>query len=127
MNARRLQLGFSWDELAERAGLTSAGLRAIRSGRNYGRELTRRKLDGALGWEPGTLDGISQGTIEPGEAREVVRTPPDDDAPLTRGEFRLYVEMAQDPDAELSDEAVKKLRALGVDPDRWKAKKRRTH
>lgn len=126
MDARRLALGLSWNQLAGKAGMSSEALRAIRRGKNRGRDLTRHKLDEALLWEPGTLDAVFEGRIEPGEARDAARTPPDDDVPLTRGEFRLYIALSQDPDAELPDAALNKLRALGIDPARWKSKKRRT-
>lgn len=124
MNVRRLQLGLTWDDVADKAGITSAGLRAIRSGKNRGRELTRRKIDAALQWEAGTLDAIFEDRIDPGDAPETEGRAVDDDAPLTRGEFRAYIALLQDPDAELPEGALKKLRALGVDPDRLKKSKR---
>ena len=124
MNIRRLHLSMTWDDLAEKAGITSAGLRAIRGGKNRGRELTRRKLDAALQWEAGTVDAIFEGRIEPGEAPETEARNSDDEAPVTRGEFRAYVTLLENPDAELPDTALKKLRMLGVDPDRMRKRKR---
>lgn len=126
MNVRRLQLGLTWDDLADKAGITSAGLRAIRSGKNRGRELTRRKIDAALQWEAGTLDAIFEDRIDPNEAPETEGRAVDDEAPVTRGEFRAFLAILQDPDAELPESALKKLRALGVDPERIKKPKRGT-
>lgn len=126
MDQRRLTLGLDWEQVATRAGITSAALRAIRRGKNRGRDLTRRKLDDALQWEPGTLDGLADGRIGPDEVRESERSPSDDDMPLTRGEFRLYLALCQDPDATLSDAAMNKLRALGIDPARLRTTKRGT-
>lgn len=114
MDARRLKLGLSWNQLAGKAGITSEALRAIRRGKNRGRVLTRRKLDEALQWEPGSVDALFEGRIDPEEVREAEPARPDDDAPLTRGEFRSYVTLSQDPDAELPESALKKLRALGI-------------
>lgn len=127
MNVRRLQLGLTWDDVADKAGITSAGLRAIRSGKNRGRELTRRKIDAALQWEAGTLDAIFEDRIDPGEAPETEGRAVDDDAPLTRGEFRAYIALMQEPESELPEGALKKLRALGVDPERLKSRKGRGH
>ena len=120
MAARRLELGLSWDRLAKKAGITATALRAIRRGKNRGRDTTWYNLNQALQWAPGTLEAVFDGRIEAAQARPAERMPADDDTPLTRGEFRLYITMSQDPDADLSDSALNKLRALGIDPDRWR-------
>lgn len=124
MNTRRLHLSMTWDDLAEKAGITSAGLRAIRGGKNRGRELTRRKLDAALQWEAGTVDAIFEGRLDPDDAPETEERSSDDEAPVTRGEFRAYITLLENPDAQIPDSVLKKLRILGVDPEKMKKRKR---
>jgi len=123
MEVRRLELDLNWKQLARKAGISDTALRKIRRGQNHGRPDTRYRLNKALQLEPGTLEAVFEGRIEAHEvhaARTAEPTPDDDDQPLTRGEFRLYLALCQDPHAELPDSAVKKLRALGIDPARFR-------
>jgi hypothetical protein len=52
MNDRRLELGLTWREVAERAGLSYEALRGIRTSGSGMRELTAVKIARALEWDP---------------------------------------------------------------------------
>ncbi|OSZ56283.1 hypothetical protein OQI_33860 [Streptomyces pharetrae CZA14] len=55
MNQRRLELGLQWRDLAAAAGISYEALRSIRRGVSAPADLTARKLDDALQWEPGSV------------------------------------------------------------------------
>jgi hypothetical protein len=61
MDARRLDLDLNWDEVATAAGIALATLRAIRRGANRPSRLTKRRIENALQWEPGSIDAIFAG------------------------------------------------------------------
>ena len=61
MNARRIDLDMSWGEVADAAGLSESGLRAVRTGRNNASDLTKRRIENALGWVEGSVDDIGAG------------------------------------------------------------------
>lgn len=126
LDGRRLDLGLTWEETAERAKISAQSLRAIRGGDHRPKPLTARNLEKALEWEPGTVLAVYEGRIGPEEAREAERErPDDDDKPITRGEFRRIAEAFEYAE-ELSDTARKQLRALGIDPARWQKSRRGT-
>ncbi|MFJ8760794.1 helix-turn-helix domain-containing protein [Streptomyces cyaneofuscatus] len=60
MNARRLQLGMAWKELATSAGISYETLRAVRKGQT-GAPLTVRKIEQALRWAQGSITEVVQG------------------------------------------------------------------
>ncbi|MEU3972386.1 helix-turn-helix domain-containing protein [Streptomyces bacillaris] len=61
MNARRLQLGMAWKELASKAGISYETLRAVRKGETAGAPLTLRKIEQALLWAQGSITRVEQG------------------------------------------------------------------
>jgi transcriptional regulator with XRE-family HTH domain len=67
MNDRRLQLPkiggktVKWFQVAERAGITVTTLTALRKGQNVPTEDTKRGVEHALAWEPGSVDAILDG------------------------------------------------------------------
>jgi ABC-type nitrate/sulfonate/bicarbonate transport system substrate-binding protein len=61
MDARRLELGIPWREVATRAGISYEALRALRAGPGGTADLTARKIDAALGWAPGSVRAILDG------------------------------------------------------------------
>ncbi|MBO4275090.1 helix-turn-helix domain-containing protein [Microbispora triticiradicis] len=61
MDSRRLELGLSWDDLANRAGVSTAFLREYRKGRKGARDLTKALLEEALKWKRGSLDVVAAG------------------------------------------------------------------
>ncbi|WP_256094771.1 helix-turn-helix transcriptional regulator [Streptomyces sp. EN27] len=61
MNARRLQLGMAWKEVARSAGISYETLRAVRKGETSGAPLTLRKLEQALRWAQGDINRVEQG------------------------------------------------------------------
>ncbi|MFJ9979646.1 helix-turn-helix domain-containing protein [Streptomyces cyaneofuscatus] len=60
MNARRLQLGMAWKELATSAGISYETLRAVRKGQT-GAPLTLRKIEQALRWAQGSITQVERG------------------------------------------------------------------
>jgi transcriptional regulator with XRE-family HTH domain len=61
MDQRRQQLGLSWREVAAEAGITQETLRAIRRGANDPSTLTKRGIERALEWSPGSVDRVFAG------------------------------------------------------------------
>lgn len=61
MNSRRLDLDLSWEEVADRARMTSTNLRAIRRGTTRPSELGARRLEDALDWKSGSIARILEG------------------------------------------------------------------
>ncbi|MEU5284170.1 helix-turn-helix transcriptional regulator [Streptomyces sp. NPDC020755] len=61
MNARRLQLGMAWKEVAAAAGISYETLRAVRQGETSGAPLTLRKLEQALRWAQGSINRVKRG------------------------------------------------------------------
>jgi len=61
MNARRLDLGRNWRQIADAAGVSAEALRAIRRGKYQPSELTQRKMEDALQWAPGSVAAVLAG------------------------------------------------------------------
>jgi hypothetical protein len=58
MEDRKDELGLSWRQVAERAGITYEGLRGARKGPSEIPSLTRRKIERALKWPDREIDRI---------------------------------------------------------------------
>jgi transcriptional regulator with XRE-family HTH domain len=69
IEARTVELGISYVELAQRAGISDVSLRNFRKGRGNLRLRNQRKLENALGWAPGSIAAIL-GNGEPATADE---------------------------------------------------------
>lgn len=69
MRARRDELRVTWVNVARDAGIATETLRAIRHGDNEPSTLTKRGLESALRWEPGSIDSVLSGG-EPTSARQ---------------------------------------------------------
>lgn len=67
LEARRLDLGLSWVQLAAAAGVSDVSLRNFRKGRGTPNALNKRRLEQALQWGPGSWDAVVVGG-EPTEA-----------------------------------------------------------
>lgn len=61
MNDRRGELGMTWDEVAEIAGVTASTLFRNASNPNGPRTTTRKGIERALRWESGSVDAILAG------------------------------------------------------------------
>ena len=61
LSSRRLQRGISWTTLATQVGVSESALRNIRRGRNLPSDLTKHRLEEALGWAPGSINAILEG------------------------------------------------------------------
>ncbi|WP_309095292.1 helix-turn-helix transcriptional regulator [Streptomyces sp.] len=88
MNQRRLELGLQWRDLAAAAGISYEALRAIRRGTSRPADLTARKLEEALRWEPGSVRAALAGRAP------AVREPDPDSPPapgLSPGEALRHV------------------------------------
>ncbi|MGP3686489.1 helix-turn-helix domain-containing protein [Streptomyces sp. IBSNAI002] len=75
MDRRRVALGLTWRQVAERAGISYETLRAVRKGEQAGGDLTRRGLERALLWVTGGFEVAERGdepSVQPeGPAPEV--------------------------------------------------------
>lgn len=61
MEHRRIELRMAWQDVAKAAGLSVAGIGAIRRGERDPLPLTRRKLEDALQWQPGSIEAVLTG------------------------------------------------------------------
>lgn len=71
IEARTIELGISYVELAVRAGLSEISIRNLRKGRANFRARNLRKLEIALGWTAGSIEAVLAGgdpTVEPAQA-----------------------------------------------------------
>ncbi|MFC7328537.1 helix-turn-helix domain-containing protein [Marinactinospora rubrisoli] len=74
LDTRRDHLGMSLAEVAQAAGMTEQNLRNIRRGKTTPRPRTRRAIEAAVAWEPGSIDTVMDGgdpTIRPARAADV--------------------------------------------------------
>lgn len=72
MDVRRVDLGLSLREVADAAGVSVETLRAVRRGSNEPSALTRRGIEKALAWTPGSVERTLAGG-EPQNAPPVAR------------------------------------------------------
>jgi len=86
---RRLELGWTQDHLAERAGLSAATVRKVEAAAQpHYRDLTCTRLCAALGWAPDALDALRTRPRRPLlETRQLLTTssPASSPAPRTTG------------------------------------------
>ncbi|MEU8040958.1 hypothetical protein [Streptosporangium sp. NPDC049078] len=75
MSARREELHMTWVKVAESAGITTETLRAIRHGDNSPSTLTKRGIEAALQWEPGSIDMVLSGGEPTPTRRDAVAAP----------------------------------------------------
>lgn len=61
LEQRRTELGLLWREVATAAGVSLAGLGAIRRGERRPMALTRRGIENALHWETGSVAAVLAG------------------------------------------------------------------
>lgn len=61
IEARAIDLGMSYVQLAERAGISDVSLRNFRKGRGILKPVNLRRLENALEWAPGSLRSILDG------------------------------------------------------------------
>lgn len=61
LNQRRVELGLTWRDLSKSARISYEALRAFRRGEYRPTELTARRLDEALHWEPGSVEALLDG------------------------------------------------------------------
>lgn len=92
MDARRLELGIPWREVATRAGISYEALRALRNGPGGTADLTARKIDAALEWAPGSVARIGAG----GDPAELSAQPEGAAAPATDEVARIEREYSVD-------------------------------
>lgn len=116
MDERRQALGMTWAEVASKADVTVETLRAIRRGKNEPSGLTKRGLERALGWEPGSIQAVlSDGTPRPVDSAlpspsteapgSVNATPPGDEpeSPITAQLQALLAQAQQRTEDKLAE------------------------
>jgi hypothetical protein len=110
MDARRLDLGLTWDEVSTESRVHRETIRSIRN-RETGsiRPLTKRGLERALHWRPGSIDKILSG----GDPTPLEREPESPAAPSTAQdrEMQLLVEIRE------AVEELQRLRGERAEPD----------
>lgn len=83
LEERRIELDMTWRQVADAAGISLAGLGAIRRGERHPSALTVRRIENALEWTPGSVEAILGGSEPtPVESRESVKAednPEDED------------------------------------------------
>lgn len=120
MDDRRSDLGLTWNEVADKAGVTREGLRRMRTGTGHIRSLTKRGIERALQWASGSVDQILAGG-DPGIIREAsASATPTDDA-LERFLARPVPTDEELRRSGLQPETVKALLAMRRRIERWAA------
>jgi hypothetical protein len=75
MNRRRLDLGMKWRDVASNGGISYEAVRSARAGEGEPADLTKRGIERALKWQPGSVDAILAGgeptPLDEAPAREV--------------------------------------------------------
>lgn len=118
MDERRSDLGLTWNEVADKAGITREGLRRMRTGTGHIRSLTKRGIERALQWTSGSVDRILAGG-EPNIVHEAsARLSPTDDA-LERFLARPVPTDEELQQSGLQPETVEALMALRRRIERW--------
>lgn len=104
MESRRVELRMSWRDVSREAGLSYEGLRAIRRGDRNPNAVTKRGIEVALRWAPGSVDAILDGG-EPTLTDTSSPTPsaPDDDLDAQLAEARALLRQAQEMLDRVSD------------------------
>lgn len=104
MESRRVELRMSWRDVSREAGLSYEGLRAIRRGDRNPNAVTKRGIEVALRWAPGSVDAILDGG-EPTLTDTSAPTPsaPDDDLDAQLAEARALLRQAQEMLDRVSD------------------------
>lgn len=78
MNRRRLDLGMKWRDVAHDGGVSYEAVRSARTGEGVPADLTKRGIERALKWKPGSVDAILNGgeptPLAPQAEREVTIT-----------------------------------------------------
>lgn len=94
IEGRAIDLGLSFVELAERAGISDVSLRNFRKGRGNLRPRNQRKLENALGWTAGSIAAILDGGAAVLAGAEPEASPPA--APMTADELRQAIAEVED-------------------------------
>lgn len=94
MDARRSALRKRWADVAADAGLTTEGLRSIRKDEQEIRPLSKRGIEDALRWAPGSIDAILAGREPTVLEANVGRDP---ESPL-RSQLYVWVERIDEAD-----------------------------
>lgn len=115
MAERREQLGLTWNEVAERAGMTKQGLRTVRQETRKIMPLTKRGIEEALRWQPGSIDvvlngGDPQDQVVPDDPGHVPPAP--DEAATIRRVPAWFATEVERRGLRLADLTVDHLRVL---------------
>jgi hypothetical protein len=61
LEARRIELGMEWVDVAEAAGRSAETIRSWRRGESRPRAVNKRKLERAMNWAAGSIDAVLAG------------------------------------------------------------------
>ncbi|MFI7630248.1 hypothetical protein [Microbispora rosea] len=97
MDERREKLGLDWNDVIAGSGLTKTGLHHVRFENRTMRASTKRGIENALRWEPGSIDSILDGgdPVELPEPPPVVTKQPDLLQMLSAGLSEMGATIAQ--------------------------------
>lgn len=125
MDVRRSELQLTWNEVAEKAGITREGLRRTRVKTGPIRSLTKRGIENALAWEPGSIDSILAGGEPTVRVRHVpvgTATSVEEAPPIGRRKTQLDLEVPTDEElrnSALQPETIEALLAMRRRVERW--------
>ncbi|MGW6872874.1 helix-turn-helix domain-containing protein [Streptomyces xanthophaeus] len=106
--ARRMELGFSLDALAEQAGTSRDTYRRIEAGRAV-RDLTYAQVESALAWSPGSCASVLGGG-EPTLASDATGPTPGAGGAITEEDISGSILIATAKSAELSADQIRSIR-----------------
>lgn len=111
MEDRQVELDLTWEEIARRAGMTATNLRRIRHNESALPRRTARKIERALEWQPGSVEGVLAGK-EPVPTPEPEPEPADPAFELLREAHRIYTKRyGLDGADRLLEEHIRQLNA----------------
>jgi hypothetical protein len=108
MDDRRATLDLRWVDVAERANITTEGLRGIRYGTGEIRSLTKRGIEDALHWEHGSITAVLAG----GEPTPVDAEPSSDPAAEDEEDPHVLLQRGMELIAK-ADEIMRRQREAG--------------
>lgn len=105
LDARRVELHMSWRDLTNTAGISYEALRAIRRGGRTPSLVTKRRVEDALQWAPGSIDAILDGgDPTPLDVPERPAPTADDDLDAQLAEAQELLARASELLAQINDQ-----------------------
>ncbi|HLL34235.1 MAG TPA: helix-turn-helix transcriptional regulator [Streptomyces sp.] len=111
MEARRVDLGLNWKQLAGKAGIAYETLRAIRRGTFAPSAVNQRRLENALGWRPGSIAAVMKGGVPELADQAAPQSRPSGSAEDPRVAAMVTLLASLPPEAQA--EVLERMRRLG--------------